>query len=269
MELPPHHRLHVLQSVDWKDAVITLLEPRSPYRPWRDGPDEAQEGDTVAFTLNTDPPSIVADVAHVDESGELRQATFTRPLCNLNVVDLYTLMRVLGFGFGSLPSQFDGGDGVKVELALDECRYAGAPESRFGHNAVAEVRTLLRFSGRCDGCDQVIDLTGEDARDRLFVHTVDPQMQSESPSLGFPDWPAVVCRECRDRMADEGHDSFVSFVAYKFSLNPSCPQCRGRRAAEIFYGMPSDHKNIPPWEQAGGCCVMAENWQCRICHTSW
>lgn len=156
-------------------------------------------------------------------------------------------MRVLGLGFGSLPYQFDGDDAVKVELSLDGCRYAGAPESRFGHNAMAEARTLLRFSGRCDGCNQVIDLTGEEARDRLFVHTVDPQIQSESPSLGFPDWPAVVCRECRDRMADEGH---ATFVDYKFSLNPACPQCQGRRASEIFYGMPSDYPNIPPWEQA-------------------
>jgi len=97
------------------------------------------------------PSSIVAEVAHVDESGELRHATFSRPLCNPNVVARYTLMRVLRFGFGSLPIQFDGDDAVKVELALDGCRYAGAPQSRFGHNAMAEVRTLLRFSGRCDG----------------------------------------------------------------------------------------------------------------------
>ena len=41
---------------------------------------------------------------------------------------------------------------------------------------MAEVRMLLRFGGRRDGCEQVIDLTGEEARDRLFVHTVDPQM---------------------------------------------------------------------------------------------
>lgn len=108
MELPPHHRLHVLESTDWKDAVITLLEPRSPYRPWRDWPDEGQKGYTVAFVLNTDPRSILADVAHVDDSGELRRATFPRTLCNPNVVDFYTLMRVFGFGFGSLSYQFDG-----------------------------------------------------------------------------------------------------------------------------------------------------------------
>jgi len=93
----------------------------------------------------------------------------------------------------------------------------------------------------------VIDLTGEQAHDRVFVHTVDPQMRTESPSLGLPDWPAVVCRHCRDRMADDGH---VTFVDHKFSLNPTCPQRRGRRASEIFYGMPSDHPNIPPWELA-------------------
>lgn len=30
-----HHRLHILEAADWMDGVITLLEPRSPYRPWR------------------------------------------------------------------------------------------------------------------------------------------------------------------------------------------------------------------------------------------
>ena len=83
--------------MDWKDAVIALLEPRSPYRPWRGGADEAQEGDTVAFVFNTDPPTILAEVAHVGDSRELRTAAFPRPLHNANVVDLYTFMTVLGF----------------------------------------------------------------------------------------------------------------------------------------------------------------------------
>jgi len=266
MEPTSHRRLHVLESTDWKDAVIALLEPRSPYRPWRDGTNEGRDGDTVAFVLNTDPPAILADVARVDDSRELRTAAFSRPLHNANVVDLYTLMTVLGFGLGMRASHFDGDDAVKVEMSLDECRYGGAPQSRFGHNDLARARTILRFSGRCDGCNQEIDLTGTDAREQLFVHTVDPQLRETSIRLGYPDWPAVVCRHCRDRMAAEGH---ATFVDYKFSLNPACPQCRGRRASEIFYGMPSDHENIPPWEQAGGCCVTFENWQCQICHTRW
>ena len=62
MELSTDHRLHVAQSTDWKDAVITLVEPRSPYSPWRYGTVEAHEGDAVAFVLNTDPPSVLADV---------------------------------------------------------------------------------------------------------------------------------------------------------------------------------------------------------------
>jgi hypothetical protein len=264
MELTPHHRLHLLTSTDWKDAVITLLEPRSPYRPWRGGADEGQKGDTVAFILNTDPAAIVADVGHVGDSLELRQATFRESFGHPNVVDVDTFMTVLGLRMRA--ATFDGDDAIKVELSLDECRYRGAPQSRFGHNDLARARTLLRFNGRCDGCEQEVDLTGMDARDELFVHTVDQEMPETSIILGYPDWPAVMCRRCRDRMSDGGH---ASFVDYKFTLNPSCPQCRGHRACEIFYGMPSDHENIPPWEYAGGCCVESVRWRCGICLTEW
>ncbi|MCV7421403.1 hypothetical protein H7K45_12700 [Mycobacterium yunnanensis] len=264
MEQPSHHRLHVLESIGWKDAVITLLEPRSPYRPWRGGADEGQQSDTVAFVLNTDPPSILAEVSHVDGPRELRQASFSPPPNGATVVDSYTLSSELGFELR--PGRFDGDDADTVEDALYQHRYDWDPGLRLGHDDVSKVRTLLRFDGRCDGCNQEIDLTRPDARDQLFVHTVDAQMQRTSRWLGYPDWPAVMCRHCRDRMADEGHETFVD---YKFSLNPSCPQCLGRRAREIFYGMPSDHENIPPWEEAGGCCPMSDKWSCLICSTTW
>jgi len=42
----------------------------------------------------------------------------------------------------------------------------------------------MRFSGRRDGCDLVIDLTGEDARNQLFVDTVDPQLALIAGSSG-------------------------------------------------------------------------------------
>ena len=30
-------RLHIIESSDWKDAVIALLDSRSHYRQWRHG----------------------------------------------------------------------------------------------------------------------------------------------------------------------------------------------------------------------------------------
>ena len=72
MELSTNHRVRIAQSTDWKDAVITLLEPRSPYQPWHYGTTEAQEDDAVVFVLNTDPPSVLADVARVGLDDDLR-----------------------------------------------------------------------------------------------------------------------------------------------------------------------------------------------------
>jgi len=181
----------------------------------------------VEFVLNTDPHSILASVAHVNGSRELREATVSSPLGGANAVESRTLANMLGFD--AQLGHFDGNDALFVQEALDEYRYNFAPGSRFGHDDIATVRTLLRFDGRCDGCNQEINLTGLETRDQLFVHTVDAQMRRTSRWLGYPDWPDVMCRQCRDRMADEGHDSFV---VYKFSLNPECPQCRGHRARE-------------------------------------
>ncbi|HYO04027.1 MAG TPA: hypothetical protein VET27_20030 [Mycobacterium sp.] len=263
------HRMHIAQSTDWTDAVITLLEPRSPYRPWRYGTTQAQAGDTVACVLNTDPPSMLADLARVETTDHPRTADFERPLRQPNLVELSTLARLLDLESWAADGwHFDGDDAVKLELALDERRYGCAPESRFGHNSMAAARTLLRFDGQCDGCGQRIGLTRPDARDQLFVHTTDPyvELQPESARTEAGDWPAVLCRRCRNRMDDEG---YTSFVAFKFAMHPPCPKCGERRTRATFYGMPADHRNIPPWSQAGGCCPSPEKWCCGSCCHDW
>ncbi len=68
MEQPQTQQLHVIQSSDWKDAVITVLAPASPYRPWRTEAVDISEGDLLLFAVSTDPPSIVTAV------GALRMA---------------------------------------------------------------------------------------------------------------------------------------------------------------------------------------------------
>jgi hypothetical protein len=265
-------RLHIAQANDWKDAVIALLEPRSPYRPWHYRSTEARKGDAVAFVLNTDPASILTEVAHVEADGNLQSAVFDRPLHRPNLMDLTTLATTVDLEMGIASEwHFDGDDATRLELALDECRFLSAAESRFGHSSGAAARTLLRFWGRCDGCEQLIDLTRPDGRDRIFVHTVDPYRRpDDAASRGMrydaKDWPAVTCRSCRDRMDIDG---FATFMEFKFALHPSCSECGAKRTCKIFYGMPAESWNIPPWSHAGGCCLSSEEWSCGVCYHEW
>lgn len=269
MEQPLSHRLHIAQSTDWKDAVIALIEPRSRHEPWRYGTAEAEAGDTVAFVLNTDPPSVLADFAHVETGGHPRTAAFERELRQPNLVELSTLAKLLDLRWLAAKGwRFDGDDAIKLEFALAECRYGCDPDSRFGHNSMAAARTLLRSNAQCDGCEQDIDLTVPNARDEVLVHTVDSYVRPEPESAwtDAADWPAVLCRHCHDRMDGEG---YTSVVAFKFAMHPMCPECGERRTCETFYGMPSDHANIPPWSHAGGCCISPERWCCGACYHKW
>ena len=72
--------LHRVQSTEWKDAVITLLEPSSPYWPGRADISSANEGDLVAYVLDTDPASVLTETARVGADGDPLAATFDRPL---------------------------------------------------------------------------------------------------------------------------------------------------------------------------------------------
>jgi hypothetical protein len=262
MEQVTPHRVQIAQATDWKDAVVTLLEPRSPYRPWRYGAVEAQEGDSVAFVLNTDPPSVLTELARVRADGPPEAATFDHQLFQPNLLKLSILAEVLDVEPDLADSwRFDGHDAVKLDLTLTERCLGGAPDSRFGHNSMAAARQLLRFCGRCDGCEQGIDLSSPDARDRVFVHTVD--LEPEQVRSDAVDWPAVLCRECTDRVGD------ATFLDYKFGLYPPCPECGARRTRATFYGMPIDFANIPPWSHAGGCCVSTEEWHCDVCDHEW
>jgi hypothetical protein len=63
-------RLHIVEGSEWKDAVIALLEPESPYRPWRLGFGEAHADDPVAIVLNTDPTSVLTKLAYIGDDGD-------------------------------------------------------------------------------------------------------------------------------------------------------------------------------------------------------
>lgn len=266
-------RLHIVYADDWKDAVITLLEPYSPYRPWRCGDAHADQGDLVAYVLNTDPASVLTVTARIETDGSPLDAEFERPLFQPMLAEMSTLAMLAGVHTSiDIDWALNGDGAARFDKALDGCRYISPPASRFGHNSMAAARTLMLFSGTCEGCLRPIDLTGPDARDEIFVHTVEPYGRPERSDWrrwrisDSVDWSAVICRGCRDRMNTEG---FGRFVDFKFAQHPACPECGARRTRATFYGMPSDPSNIRPWAYAAGCCVRSEEWLCDECEHEW
>lgn len=278
-----HHRLHILEAADWTDGIITLLEPRSPYRPWRYAFGESRPGDYALVVLGTDPVSVVTRLARIDHEGGLGGAVLNP--YGVDLVDLATLAMVLDLSDAFVSWHLDDDDAERVILAIHESPVYGGPENRWGHSSVAAARNLLKFDGDCHGCGVPIDLSEADARDLVHIHTVDPlprwhpdspiRSADSAPVRGpfraavravATDWPAVICRRCRDRMRD---GNFRSFIDFKFAQNPDCPQCGGQRTQTIQYGMPADPEAWGPWLHIGGCCPRDEKWWCTVCDHAW
>lgn len=281
-------RLHIVEGIDWKEAVIALLEPNSPYRPWRHGFGEAHAGDPVAVVLNTDPVSVMTEVARIGDDGNPGCAVVDMPFWGSELLDLTGLAMLLDLRRVLTAWRLDGDAAVKMSLALSECRYPSEPRNRFGHTSLAAARTLLQSGGACDGCDDDIDFGVADAKKQVHVHTVDPYCRpAPTPTIvprtggskypppipctppfrfGAADWPAVLCRHCHRRMNAGG---FRRFLDFKFEQHPCCPRCGNRRSLSIFYGMASDPSNLSPWLHIGGCCVSEEAWHCSFCRHEW
>lgn len=279
-----HHRLHILEAVDWKDGVITLLNPDSPYRPWRYAFGEARPGDYALLVLGTDPVSVLTVLARVGDDGGLGSVLDTWRY-RADVVDLTTLAMLLDLPDAFTTWRLDDDDAERAILALHESPIHGAPSYRWGHSSLIAARNLLRFRGYCDGCGDPINVGDADARDNVHVHTVDPLPRPEpwSPirtpgessrtrphwaSLreSAADWPAILCRFCRHGMRDGG---FTSFVDFQFTQNPECPRCGGGRTQSIGYGMPADPESWGPWLHMGGCVLKDEKWHCALCDNKW
>ncbi|MGW0157848.1 hypothetical protein ACWDUN_00860 [Mycobacterium sp. NPDC003323] len=280
-----HIRLHVLEATDWKDGIITILEPRSPYRPWRYAFGDARPGDWAVIVLGTDPVSVLTVLAHIDQEDGLGGAALNLRRYSMHLVDLTTLAMLL-----DLPDAFDDWrftdeEAERIILALHETPVHGNRRDRWGHSTVAQARNLLGFWGNCHSCHDEIDLTNADARDQIHVHTADPlpRPQPLSPirtTANYPernpdrlstrydarDWPAVLCRRCAGRMRSGG---YTSFVKYQFAQHPACPECGGRRTQTIGYGMPTSPDEWGPWRYMGGCCPKSDMWHCSHCDHEW
>lgn len=280
-----HHRLHVLEAADWKAGVITILEPDSPYLPWRYAFGEARPGDCAMLVLGTDPVSVLTVLARIGDDGGLDGSALATRHYGADVVDLTTLAMLLDIDDAFTSWRLDDDVAERVILALHESPVHGRPRNRWGHSSMVAARNLLAFNGYCHVCEDPINLTGEDARDNIYVHTVDPLPRPDPPSPirtadgpgrrrppmaltreAATDWPALLCRFCHHGMRDGGFDSFVAF---QFSRHPECPQCGGGRTLRIGYGMPNNPDEWGPWSYMGGCCLKDEKWYCSYCDHRW
>ena len=287
MTQTPTERLHIVEGTVWKDAVISLLDSRCRYQPWRFGFGEAHMGDPVAIVLNTDPPSVLTELGTLGADGRPDRALIKWPLRGPGLIDLTTLA-VVG-DYAQDPRrvwQLRGGAAIQMELALNECSYRHDRSMRFGHSSVAEARILLHSRGRCTGCRDDIDFVAEDARD-VYIHTVDaPSRDASEPvvrtethasyrhdpipdSCWLPeipaDWPGVLCGRCLSWMQAEGYTSLLDF---RFARHPKCPRCRAERTQRALYGELA-HRDIPPWLDPRGCCRTSDDWTCTACGLKW
>lgn len=298
------NHIHVAQGSPWKDAIIKLLQPRSPYRPWQGGVGAAP-GDAVVAVLDTEPSSVIADVRQVGPDGSAERAIagcidparlWKDPPA---LLELATLTALTGMSYSH---------GRADVTVYSTARLAEVMSGRMwnheglsylhGHSTLAAARILLQSHGRCSGCDGELDLSSVNARYDVHIHTVDfdpaaPLMRvaddpppEENPAeheifeysglsirLGPerwrpmhvpPDWPAVLCDGCHNRMRRR---RFTSFSAFRFSLHPSCPSCSAQwtmRTTAGFVARPPEE----PWIWHTGC-TPDEKWRCRACGHKW
>ena len=279
------HRLHILEATDWKDGVITILAPTSPYLPWRYAFGDVRPGDYALLVLGTDPVSVLTVPARIGDDGGLDGLTRSTGRYDADVVDLTTLAMLLDIEDAFTSWRLEDDVAERIVLALHETPIHGRPHNRWGHSSFAAARNLLAFSGLCHGCGDRIDLSCVEARDNVYVYTADPLPRPDPPSpmraAGDTDrqrphmasmrelvcdWPAVLCRVCHSRMREGG---FGSFVEFRFAQHPKCPHCGGGQTQRIQYGMPVNPDEWGPWLYMGGCCVGEQKWHCRYCEHRW
>jgi hypothetical protein len=248
--------MRIVEANDWKDAAITLLEPRSPYRPWTSGAEPLGAEEPVLAVLRTDPLSVLTTIGYADAEGTASFGRYTR----LDLLDVSTLILIADISGSCDPRRnwvLDDLTAEDVEQALEDLRYREDPFTRFGHTSLAAARILLQSRGICGGCDKNIDLRGLAARDRIHIHTVDLPPRGKEPD----NWPALLCTRCRDKIGD-------NLLDFRFARHPQCPKCHARRTLKALYGLPVS-PYVEPWKYLAGCCIADEQWTCSECGHRW
>jgi hypothetical protein len=248
--------MRIVEAKDWKDAAITLLEPRSPYRPWLSGPELPRPEERILAVLRTDPVSVLTTVGYADARGNASFGRYTA----LDLLDVKSLALIADVWRPRDLQQkwvLDESTADAVEGALEDLRFHEDPLTLFGHTSLAKARIVLKSRGTCAGCDKNIGLRGLAARDRIHVHTVDPPTRAG----GLADWPAVVCKRCRGAMGD-------NFLDFRFARHPQCPQCHGSRTMKAMFGVPVS-LYVEPWRHLRRRSVSEEEWTCSECGHMW
>lgn len=212
-ESPRVAKVHVVEGRPWKDALIKILAPACPYRPWH----HAQgivPGDAVIVVLDTDPPSVLNGVGIVAPDGNVEQAIdIMTDHQSSGLLDVGTLQMLTDVALGTRMGPVHGHRSFDdVVAAIGERRHATS-DALFGHTSLAAGRVLLESGCRCAGCHRQLDLDGEDAREHVHIHTADPPVvvqQSADQRNVADDWPAVLCDLCHTGMRQGGFANFLA-----------------------------------------------------------
>lgn len=231
----------------WKDAIISILEPRSPYAPWS-AQRALRPADDIVAVLDTDPPSVLTGVGSLGNDADIRAAIANSdPFLPRTLVERGTLNM-----FARSHEQ------VVSVLAAERWTRADA---LFGHSTLISGRILLGSGGRCTCCGAYLRLMDRDAREHVHIHTVD--FDRGEPA----DWPATMCTQCHLQMRALGFTNFLDFL---FECRPGCPECGAKHALTPLYGLPSRPVE-EPWICEMGCSItkFKPRWVCGSCRCSW
>ncbi|WP_235733202.1 hypothetical protein [Mycolicibacterium neoaurum] len=260
---PP--RVHVVVGSPWRDAVFALLG--APLRPWSAVADVAR-GDGVLVVVDCSPQLVLTGLAVVGDDADVPAAIAreAHSRFHLSVAKLPEVAAELGWA----PTAGDVivGDRVPALMgALEVHRRKDSGAASFGHSTQSAARTLLTSGGCCAGCLNSFDLRSAAGREAVAVRTADDTRVTATVAgrltLVRADWPAALCRECRNSLQDS------SFLDFKFAQHPRCPQCEGQRTAAASFGMPVFPTMDLPWVDQRGCCVTPDDWTCRVCGHEW
>ena len=130
------HGMHIVEANDWNDAAITLLEPRSPYRPWRSGPEPLRAAEQVLAVLHTDPVSVLTTIGYADADGNAKFGRYT----SLDLLDATTLALIADVPLSQDPRRswvLDDVAAEGIEQALEDLRYRAADEGVTGRGHMA------------------------------------------------------------------------------------------------------------------------------------
>jgi hypothetical protein len=254
---------YLVEGRPWKDALISFLEPRSPYRPWRSR--VVHKGDDIIVSLDTDPRTVLTS-ARIGADGSIMTA-----LADVDRGRTRGLMEDWQLRFGDFDKVLfpDRLMPATARYCLDALANGilEGYKARMGHGSAVAARVLLESGGCCTGCDARLPLAREDARDQVHIRTVAGDRTVVGPALE-PDWPATLCTPCHTAMV---RTEFETFLEYRFARNGRCPQCFANRTYVKVPRILTDHdyQNLPPWQIAMGAGVTDSHRFCEQCRHEW